>query len=166
MSYREDFAPNVCWLQVEGPTDWSGRPIMSKAWTVTTYRANYELLIGADVSVYNRQLVRTCPNISCVNPYHYTQRKRKKDKPKPKVKRTYKPTVRPCAVCKRMMRPQGVLLRDMPQTIAHASNGLCSGCFAATRYVNKADEVEPLSDEHQQVVRRKVPADLWSYFGV
>ena len=72
-----------------------------------------------------------------------------------------------CLFCSREMRPYKVPKTAAPNTIAKASNGLCQTCYkAGYGIIGKDIGVEELNDIQVALVKRKVPEDLWSYFGV
>ena len=72
-----------------------------------------------------------------------------------------------CLFCSREMRPYKVPKSTAPHTIAKASNGLCQTCYkAGYGIIGKDSGVEELNDIQVALVKRKVPEDLWSYFGV
>lgn len=72
-----------------------------------------------------------------------------------------------CLFCSREMRPYKVPKSAAPHTIAKASNGLCQTCYKAGFGIMGKDRgMEELNDIQAALVKRKVPEDLWSYFGV
>lgn len=72
-----------------------------------------------------------------------------------------------CLFCGREMRPYKVPKSAAPHTVAKASNGLCQTCYkAGYGIMGKDSGMEELNDIQVAFVKRKVPEDLWSYFGV
>ena len=152
LSYVEDFDKDVCWIQVEGPrSDSTGRPQYAKGISAETHRYNYETMrepLGAT------QIVCICKQEDCVNPWHYEKRKPQEIR-------------KNCKFCGREMRRRSVPKAKAPHALAYASNGLCQSCYkAGYGYIGADYDIEPLSEEQQDTVRRTVPSDLWSYFDV
>lgn len=73
-----------------------------------------------------------------------------------------------CLRCEAPMRPCGTSAEENPGTKAHQGHGLCSGCYRPHKTGQPGDwwATLELPDNYEPVVRRQVPRDLWTYFGV
>ena len=129
----------------------------SKAKTITKERRNYNVrhvLMRGNLDEPSPGYFTTCGENNCILPEHLRVYKKRE----PRI-------YTHCRLCDRAVRPWGCPKEEAPHTVAKGSNGLCSSCYRVDLY-GKGVTVEGLDDIQVALVKRKVPEDLWSYFGV
>ena len=136
-----------CWV-------WQGATINGKYGRIRLRKTGEDILVHRfywEVEPYQR-LHDTCGNTLCINWNHWTLTQPKSKPTKPRKRATE------CKHCERALRPTGRTLAEFPDTITHAGLGMCNSCKNAV--------IEKLDAEAREIVYRKVPRDLWSYFGL
>lgn len=103
-------------------------------------------------------ILTSCGEKTCVKPEHLEARPRKGAFRKHFI----------CKSCNRPLRPEAWKADDPESegTVAHHGSGLCMTCHQRIANAKKLDARLALSEEEQNVVRRVVPEDLWTLFGV